>query len=142
MQSEMRNLKRKRDKWSIIFFGLTTQILLLWNWFFQPDNYWIFIIVGVCFLIGLIEFKVYFKKINKIKKSHKHKYDNSYHCKVCGIYWDLKSCIYCNSRDIKYIRKEEELNYFKRSTNLLECNLCKKSVNIDSYSTTTIKGLR
>lgn len=142
LKQSVQKLNSRLIIWTTIFFGLMIQTIQSWNWFFRPGNYWVFLFIVIWFLIGFAGFKVFKMKLNKIGKTHAHKYDASYHCEICGIYWDLKSCVYCNSKKILYSKKSEDFGYFKRNINAIECEDCGKVVEIDSYSTVRPKGVK
>ncbi len=141
-KEKIQKLNAKLILWTVLFFGLMIQGIQNWNWFFSLSNFWIFAFITSCFVIGLGGFLLYKKRINKIQNSCNHKYDNSYHCEICGIYWDLRSCIYCNSKKIVYMKKSQNLGTILRKFNVVQCNNCGKSINIDSFSTTKIKGAK
>ena len=134
----------------MLFFGLFIQTIMSWTWFFNPDlnnigniwNYTLFILMGLWFIIGYILYKIFRGKIKSIDKTHPHVYGKSLHCEVCGKYWDLRTCLKCNSDDIQYQRKSEDFEYFKRNYNIIICKSCGKSTEIDSFSTARMKGVK
>lgn len=129
--------------WSIIFFGLMIQTIQNWSWFFSPGNYIVFIFIGLWFIIGYIGYILTNLKIKKLTKKHSHEFnEKSLICEKCGIIWDLKSCPYCNSKNFTFIKKNHDFEYFTRISNVMECKDCNKSIEIDSYKTAKVKGVK
>ncbi|MHA1292404.1 MAG: hypothetical protein ACTSQJ_07025 [Promethearchaeota archaeon] len=157
LNTNKEDLKEKVEKanknlkiWTMLFFGLTLQTIQMWSWFFNPHldepmriwNYGVFIFIGIWFLIGFLAYKIYNLQIKSVEKTHDHKFDKSFHCEICGKYWDLRTCLFCNSKNIIYVKREEDFEYFKRFINVIQCKSCGKMIEIDSFSSLDIRGVK
>ena len=146
----VRNVNSNLKRWTMIFFGLFILTIILWTNFFNPDlmdigyigNYTIFILMGISFIIGYLMYKIFKTKLKNVDKTHSHSYDNSLHCEICGKYWGLKTCRFCNSDNIQYERKTEDFEYFNRVYNRIKCISCGKLCEIDSFTSTKMKGVK
>ncbi|MCP4762392.1 MAG: hypothetical protein GY870_11475 [archaeon] len=141
---------RAKQVWGLIFFGLFIQALQNWKYFLTSSpnllnwmEYSIFIWAGIWFLIGIIGNLYFDLKIKSLSNEHKHEFnEKTFHCKICGIYWNQKSCLFCNSNNISYIQSKNDFGYFIQKINMVSCNECGKKLPIDSFSTAIVKGVK
>ena len=140
LREEIRKANIYRDIVAMMLLGFFLQSLFNWPFYWGSFGIWHFVLAGFYLLLGSIFYYIYIRKVKKVEKLHKHNYDEkSLYCSECGKYWNLKNCLYCNSKNVKLVKIIEEFVHFKHDSYSVECKACGKSKKIDSFTSMHIK---
>lgn len=140
LRSKIKKANIYRDIVAMMLFGFFLQSLFNWTFYWNSFGIWHFVLTGFYLLLGSIFYYVYVRKVKKVEKLHHHEYnEKSLFCNMCGKYWNLKSCLYCNSKKVKFVKEIEDFGHFNHNLFIIECKDCGKSKKIDSFSSMHIK---
>ena len=144
MNEDLLNIVKKanryRDIVAMMLLGLFLQMLLNWSVLWGVLGIWHFFLTGLFFFIGGIFYLDFIRRMRRVENLHDHMYDDhSLFCKECGKYWNLKSCLYCNSKNIKIVREADDFQHFEHDIYSIECKDCGKSKKIDSFTSMHVK---